>query len=111
MNLLMNAIEHSPSDATVMVRAHRSRSWQNTSDRGIRVVVLNHGTALSREEIDKMFSPFVSTKAERGSGLGLWVTRAIVLKHGGRITVRSFSKPREAVCCSMYLPARSALAS
>jgi signal transduction histidine kinase/HAMP domain-containing protein len=110
MNLLMNAIEHSPTDATVVVRAHRSRSWQNSGDRGIRVVVLNHGTALARDEIDKMFSPFVSTKAERGSGLGLWVTRAIVLKHGGRIVVRSFRHPREAVCCSIYLPARSAVA-
>jgi signal transduction histidine kinase len=109
MNLLMNAIEHSPTDATVLVRAHRSRSWQNSGDRGIRVVVLNHGTALSREEIDRIFSPFVSTKAERGSGLGLWVTRAIVLKHGGRIVVRSFRVPREAVCCSIYLPARSAM--
>jgi signal transduction histidine kinase/HAMP domain-containing protein len=110
MNLLMNAIEHSPSDATVSVRAHRSRSWQNSGDRGIRVVVLNHGTALERDEIDRMFSPFVSTKAERGSGLGLWVTRAIVLKHGGRIVVRSFRHPREAVCCSIYLPARSSVA-
>ena len=31
--------------------------------------------------------------------------------NSGRITVRSFSKPREAVCFSMYLPARSVLAS
>lgn len=111
MNLLMNAVEHSPPDATVEVRAHRSRSWQNSGERGIRLVVLNHGTALSREDIDKMFSPFVSTKAERGSGLGLWVTRAIVLKHGGRILVRSFRHPREAVCCSIYLPSRTALAA
>jgi signal transduction histidine kinase len=109
MNLLMNAVEHSPVDANVIVRAHRSRSWQSKGERGINVLVLNHGSALSREEIDKMFSPFVSTKAERGSGLGLWVTRAIVLKHGGRILVRSFRHPREAVCCSIYLPARSAL--
>lgn len=109
MNLLMNAVEHSPLDSNVIVRAHRSHSWQNKGERGICVLVLNHGSALSREEIDKMFSPFVSTKAERGSGLGLWVTRAIVLKHGGRIIVRSFRHPREAVCCSIYLPARSAL--
>jgi signal transduction histidine kinase len=107
MNLLMNAIEHSPEHATVEVRARRSRSLQNVGERGIRVIVCNHGTALSRDEIAKMFSPFVSTKAERGSGLGLWVTRAIVLKHGGKITVRSFRTPREAVCCSIYLPARS----
>jgi two-component system, NtrC family, sensor kinase len=110
MNLLINAIEHSPADATVKVRAHRSHSWQNKGERGVCLLVVNHGTALSREEIDKMFSPFVSTKAERGSGLGLWVTRAIVLKHGGRILVRSFRSPREAVCCSIYLPARSAVA-
>lgn len=109
MNLLMNAVEHSPVDANVIVRAHRSHSWQNKGERGICVLVLNHGSALSREEIDKMFSPFVSTKAERGSGLGLWVTRAIVLKHGGRILVRSFRHPREAVCCSICLPARSSL--
>jgi signal transduction histidine kinase len=36
-----------------------------------------------------MFDPFFTTKELKGSGLGLWVSRTLVLKHGGTIRFRS----------------------
>jgi signal transduction histidine kinase len=40
-----------------------------------------------------MFDPFFTTKELRGSGLGLWVSRNLVLKHKGTIRFRSSTRP------------------
>ncbi len=39
--------------------------------------------------LSTIFDPFVTTKGEKGTGLGLWIVRGIINNHGGRISVRS----------------------
>ena len=55
----------------------------------IRIVVADTGSGISETLLNNMFEPFVTTKGERGTGLGLWIVKGIVENHGGRLRVRS----------------------
>lgn len=55
----------------------------------VSVTVSDNGAGISAEEIDQIFSLFVSHKGGRGTGLGLPVSQKIVKEHGGRIAVAS----------------------
>jgi nitrogen-specific signal transduction histidine kinase len=57
----------------------------------IKVVVADTGAGVAPELQKSMFEPFVSTKGEKGTGLGLWIVKGIVENHNGRIRVRSSS--------------------
>lgn len=57
----------------------------------IRVVVQDNGSGIPPDEIDKMFTIFVSNKGGRGTGLGLSVSQKICREHGGQILVESES--------------------
>ena len=81
-NLIENAIDAVPSNGRVSV--HGRREGKNTV-----VSVRDNGLGIPAETASKIFEPFFTTKLDKGSGLGLWVTRAIVEKHGGKITVES----------------------
>ncbi len=60
----------------------------------VRTIIADNGPGIPEHIQEKIFEPFFSTKAERGVGLGLWVAREVVTKHGGKITLRSTTKPR-----------------
>jgi signal transduction histidine kinase len=51
--------------------------------------VADNGSGISRDNLRQIFEPFYTTKKDTGTGLGLWVSRGIVEKHGGSIRVRS----------------------
>ena len=51
----------------------------------MQIVVEDNGAGIPPEQLDKLFSPFVSTKKGRGTGLGLPVSQKILKEHGGRI--------------------------
>ena len=55
----------------------------------VRVIVSDNGLGIPAEEIEQIFSLFVSHKGSRGTGLGLPVSQKIVKEHGGRITATS----------------------
>jgi len=54
-----------------------------------RIVVSDNGQGIPEDEIDQVFSLFVSKKGNRGTGLGLPVSQKILTEHGGRIAVGS----------------------
>ena len=95
LNLVMNAIEASPAQGTIVLTA------MEAGDHSVRIMVENSGTQIASEVLGRIFEPFFSTKAER-TGLGLAIARNIVRAHGGDLFLSANEPGR--VCFSMALP-------
>jgi signal transduction histidine kinase len=54
-----------------------------------RITVADTGSGIPPELIRSVFEPFVSTKGEKGTGLGLWIVKGIIENHGGTMRLRS----------------------
>lgn len=55
----------------------------------LRIVVVDNGSGIHPDDLESIFSLFVSKKGGRGTGLGLSVSQKILKEHGGRINVES----------------------
>jgi two-component system, NtrC family, sensor histidine kinase PilS len=83
LNLLLNA-------ADSCTREGRIRVSFDHDDRDVRISVRDNGCGMTEEVRRHLFSPFFTTKEPgKGTGLGLFVSEAIVRAHGGRIEVSS----------------------
>jgi PAS domain S-box-containing protein len=101
-NLLVNAIEASDS-GQIRIRA-RNRPVNGQS--GVTVLLSDNGTGIAPEIRERLFSPFFTTKESLGTGLGLWVTRGMVEKHGGAISYRTCTQPPSGTVFRVFLPAK-----
>ncbi len=88
-NLLLNAAEALRTGGRLIVSVRPSWNWREPSNRGVRLTVADTGSGIAKENLSHIFEPFFTTKSEKGTGLGLWVVRGIVAKHGGSIRIRS----------------------
>lgn len=90
-NLVMNAIDamHS-SEGRLLVRSRAATDWK-TGRAGMMITIADTGTGIARENRAKIFEPFFTTKGLSGTGLGLWVSRDIIERHKGRLSLRSSS--------------------
>jgi PAS domain S-box-containing protein len=106
LNLISNAIQAMPESGKLRVHIHNSRDWTRSGSRsGVRVNVVDTGVGIRPEDRDRIFQPFFTTKAEKGTGLGLWVSRGIIQKLDGSIRVRSCAfGGKTATCFSVFLP-------
>ena len=55
----------------------------------MKLIFSDTGSGIAPEKLEEIFEPFVTTKGEKGLGIGLWISRNIVEKLGGTIQVRS----------------------
>ena len=90
-NLVGNAIDASNSGGRLLVRARRSRNWKNPAQTGVRFAVADTGTGMEPEVCERAFEAFFTTKEATGTGLGLWVSHEIILKHHGLVHLRSLT--------------------
>jgi signal transduction histidine kinase len=90
-NLLVNAVDAMAEGGSLQVRVASGRQWSDSRE-GIRITVADNGSGIPSENLRRIFEPFYTTKKDAGTGLGLWVSRGIVQKHGGSIRVRSRSE-------------------
>jgi signal transduction histidine kinase len=92
-NQIANAIYAMPQNGCLTIRIRRSKSWSNGQCPGTAVSLIDNGSGISSESLTKIFDPFFTTKQDIGNGLGLWITRDIVTRHGGSIRARSNPRP------------------
>lgn len=94
-NLILNAEAAMPGGGELMIAAEPER-------RGLRLHVTDTGAGIPREDLDKIFAPYYSTRPG-GTGLGLPTVRRIVQEHKGTIEVHS--DPGKGTRFTIHLPA------
>jgi PAS domain S-box-containing protein len=104
-NMLVNAVEATAPGGNLTLCLRQSRSWKNRSELGARLTIADNGCGIPKAYLARVFEPFFTTKAEKGNGLGLWVVRGIVEKHGGSIKIRSTdAAARSGTVISIFWP-------
>ncbi len=108
-NLISNAIEASPLEETIYVEAGASIPSDKAQETGelasefyFEMKVRNFGKVISPEELQKIFSPFYTTK-NYGTGIGLTIAKKIIEDHGGSISAKS---DNEGTVFTVWLPAQ-----
>jgi PAS domain S-box-containing protein len=106
-NLIVNASEALANKGDkLLIHVYDSPDWRNEGKRGVRIVIADNGSGIPREVRHRLFEPFFTAKGAKGAGLGLWVSRSLVEKHGGRLQVRS--TPGGGSAFSIFLPSNAA---
>ncbi|MGE5796755.1 MAG: ATP-binding protein, partial [Ignavibacteria bacterium] len=101
MNILNNAADAVDSGGEIIVSVYKSAKGSN--HKGIVVEIEDNGVGISKENIDKIFNPFFSTRLNpNGTGLGLSIAKAIVSRHNGNISVKSI--PGKGTSFIIFLP-------
>lgn len=94
------------SAGNLMLDEHQARQHpEAVSGPYVQFAVVDTGTGISPELLDRIFDPFFTTKEiGKGTGLGLASVRGIVRAHGGFVTV--YSEPGKGTTFRVYLPAQ-----
>ncbi len=103
-NLIRNAIEAAPPESSVLVRL---RSVTRNRREGASVTIVDRGLGIPSDIRKNIFDPFFTTKDLKGSGLGLWVSRSLILRHEGTISFRTSERAgKSGTLFEVFLPAR-----
>jgi PAS domain S-box-containing protein len=97
INLINNAVDAMPKRGTLKIASRKS-------DGNLEITLADTGTGMTRETIDKLWSPLFTTKA-KGMGFGLPIAKRLVEAHEGSISVES--KARKGSTFTVTLPIRS----
>lgn len=103
-NLIANALDATRRDGKLIIRT-RPQPHARTGEAGLRISIADSGHGMDRDTLRRLFEPFVSTKGDRGTGLGLWISREILDKHHATIRVRSRHTPGSSgTAISIWIP-------
>jgi signal transduction histidine kinase len=109
-NLLANSLDACVRGSTIRIEASPAVDPRDLTRRGVRITIADSGFGIPARHLDNIFEPFFTTKKDTGTGLGLWVSRELVQKHGGTLRVRSrTTNPMCGTIFSIFLPDRGNL--
>jgi PAS domain S-box-containing protein len=104
-NLLANSLDACNDGDAICVRVRAAVSPRDPALRGVRIAVADTGCGIAPENMERIFEPFFTTKKDTGTGLGLWVSRELMEKCGGNLSVRSsVNGRRTGTVFSLFLP-------
>lgn len=111
MNLVINARDALSQGGTILLSLkevtlddHFCITHQEvTPGRYCAISVTDNGCGMSEEILQHVFEPYFSTKAERGTGMGLATVYGIISQHHGCVTIDT--APGKGTCITAYLPA------
>jgi signal transduction histidine kinase len=87
-NLVVNAKDSMNDGGRLLARTRHIRGRRGSPEI-VRILLADSGTGIAPAILDSIFEPFITTKGEKGTGLGLWIVKGIIENHGGKIRVRS----------------------
>ena len=97
-NLIVNAC-HAMEKGGELVIVSEAKQFQtgllcrpaeiSRNDDWIKITITDTGTGISSEQAKHLFEPFYTTKGEKGTGLGLYITKQLVERNSGKISVQS----------------------
>ena len=103
-NLIGNSFDASKRGGRLLLRT-REQAHPRTGERGVRVTVADTGAGMDVTTRSRLFEPFFTTKGDKGTGLGLWVSREILKKHHATLRVKSRQTPKQSgTVFSVWLP-------
>jgi PAS domain S-box-containing protein len=98
-NLLSNAVDALAAGGSLRVRISLAPAKE-----GLRLTIADNGCGISKSYLHHVFEPFFTTKKDVGVGLGMWLCREIIMRHGGSIRLRSSDDPlRHDTAASVFL--------
>ena len=108
-NLVVNALEAMQSRGKLTLHICRAHTWGGAQRAGIRVAIGDNGSGVLPHDCSSIFRRSFTTKGEKGTGLGLWMSANTILEQGGTIRFRSSTKQgRSGTVFSVFLPSPTA---
>jgi PAS domain S-box-containing protein len=101
-NVIANAIDAMHKGGRLSISLRKTTAIDGD---GIQTIIRDQGTGIRPEHLEKIFEPFFTTKGNLGTGIGLWVTKQLVERRGGQITVTSNTEPgKSGTSVSIFIP-------
>ena len=108
-NLIANSLDAMSNGGVIRLVVRRVTDLKDSAKAGVRITVADTGSGIPQHVLPHVFEPFFTTKVDTGTGLGLWVSKELIEKQGGRLRMRSSALgPRTGTTFSIYLPLHSA---
>jgi PAS domain S-box-containing protein len=85
-NVIANSIDALGPGGSLHVE---TQEMTDAGSAGIQIVIRDDGSGIEAEHLARIFEPFFTTKERHGTGIGLWVAKQLIEKHGGRIQITS----------------------